>query len=200
LEAFSVILAVALPIFIAELTDKDALLLIALSTRVRQSVVFVAGLVAFTITTSIVVSVGQLLVSIVPVVWVKIVGALIMIGYGFWQVIKARGAKDQTKRNEEKASVGSRKAAFSAFLGMVWMLAILDLAGDATVILTIVLVAQFQNAVLVFVGAMIGLAAATGLETSIGKRLGKILSPSRISLFSAIVFFIIGAILLITAL
>jgi putative Ca2+/H+ antiporter (TMEM165/GDT1 family) len=125
-----------------------------------------------------------------------------MIGYGLWQVPKARGVKGRIKQKDEESelAVASTKGPFSSFLGMVWMLIILDLAGDATVILTIVFVAHFQNAVLVFVGALLALATATGLETSIGNRLGKILSPARISLFSAIVFFIIGAILLITTL
>ena len=198
----SILFTVAPLIFIAELTDKDALLLIAMATKIKPSLVFAAGAVAFTITTAIIVTVGQFLVSFVPVFWFKMVGALIMIGYGFWQFFKASAQEKEEEIEEEQSALmaASKKGAFSGFLGMVSMLALLDLAGDATEVLTLVFVAQFQNALLVFVGAITALVAAAAVETAVGNRLGKVLSPSRIRLFSLLVFLIIGSILLITTL
>ena len=61
-------------IFVAELTDKDALLLLSLATRVKPWVVFAAGSVAFTITSAIIVTVGYFLVSFLPVSLISVVG------------------------------------------------------------------------------------------------------------------------------
>jgi len=58
---FSEFLIIGSAIFAAELTDKDALLLLALATRTKPWHVFAAGSVAFTVTTAIIVLVGVVL-------------------------------------------------------------------------------------------------------------------------------------------
>lgn len=201
MEVTSALVLMASAIFVAELTDKDALLLLALATRIKQSLVFAAGVTAFTITTAIIVTIGQFLVSAFPVFWIKIAGGVIMIGYGLWlffKVSKEKQEKELAKDRNRLLAYSSRRNLLSAFAGMVSMLAILDLAGDATEILTIVFVARFGNALLVFAGALTGLVAATGVETSIGNRLSKVLSLARIRLLSLIVFLIVGSTLIIT--
>ena len=65
------------------------------------------------------------------------------------------------------------------------MLVLLDLAGDATVILTIIFVADLRNTLLVFTGAVTALAAATAMEVVIGNRLTRIFSLRKIRLFLA---------------
>jgi putative Ca2+/H+ antiporter (TMEM165/GDT1 family) len=188
-------------IFVVELTDKDALLLLALATRTKQSLVFAAGVTAFTITTAIIVTIGHFLVSAFPVFWIKIAGGVIMICYGLWEffkVSKEKEEKELAKDRNKLLAYSSRRSLLSAFAGMVSMLAILDLAGDATEILTIVFVARFGNVLLVFVGALTGLVAATAVETAIGNQLAKVFSLARIRLFSLAVFLIVGSTLIIT--
>jgi putative Ca2+/H+ antiporter (TMEM165/GDT1 family) len=188
-------------IFVVELTDKDALLLLALATRTKQSLVFAAGVTAFTITTAIIVTIGHFLVSAFPVFWIKIAGGVIMIVYGLWEffkVSKEKEEKELAKDRNKLLAYSSRRSLLSAFAGMVSMLAILDLAGDATEILTIVFVARFGNALFVFVGALMGLVAATAVETAIGSQLTKVFSLARIRLFSLGVFLIVGSALIIT--
>jgi putative Ca2+/H+ antiporter (TMEM165/GDT1 family) len=192
---------VASGIFVVELTDKDALLLLALATRIKPWIVFAAGVTAFTITTTIIVTIGQLLLTAFPVFWIKIAGGVIMIGYGLWQffkVSKEKEEKELAKDRNKFLAYSSRRNLLSAFAGMVSMLAILDLAGDATEILTIVFVARFGNAILVFVGALTGLVVATAVETTAGNRLSKLFSLARIRLFSLVVFLIVGSALIIT--
>jgi putative Ca2+/H+ antiporter (TMEM165/GDT1 family) len=201
LEVTSTLVLVASAIFVVELTDKDALLLLALATRTKQSLVFAAGVTAFTITTAIIVTIGQFLISAFPVFWIKIAGGVIMIGYGLWEffrVSKEKEEKELAKDRNKLLAYSSRKNLLSAFAGMVSMLAILDLAGDATEILTIVFVARYENALLVFVGALTGLVAATAVETTIGNQLTKVFSLARIRLFSLVVFLIVGSTLIIT--
>jgi putative Ca2+/H+ antiporter (TMEM165/GDT1 family) len=194
---------IASAIFLAELTDKDALLLLALATRTKQLLVFAAGATAFTITTAIIVTMGHFLVTLFPVSWIKIAGGVIMISYGlygFFKVGEDVEKKQLAKDRSRLRAYSSRRNLLSAFAGMVSMLAILDLAGDATEILTIAFVAHYQDAVLVFLGALSGLVAATAVETAVGNRLSSVLSLAKIRLFSLGVFLIVGSTLIITTL
>jgi len=185
-------------IFVAELTDKDALLLLSLAARIRPWVVFAAGSIAFTITSAIIVTVGYFLVSFVPVSLISIAGGSVMVAYGIWSFFKAK--KDELMSAERKLSRDASKSLRAVFLGAVSLLVLLDLAGDATEVLTILFVARFQNTLLVFTGAVIALVCATAVETLIGNRLSKILSSKRIRIFSLFVFLTIGSAAILTAL
>jgi len=187
---------VVITIFIAELTDKDALLLLALATRIRPRIAFAAGATAFTITTTIIVSVGYFLVNVVPVFWIRLAGGVIMIAFAIWQYVSTEEESEE-KRLLERTK---RKTAWSIFLGAVSLLIILDLAGDATEILTIVLVARFSNALLVFLGAVLALVTASGVETILGSRLKRFLSPKRLRILSLLVFLVIGSLVIVTTL
>ena len=193
------LLTVGTTIFVAELTDKDALLLLSLATRFRSILVFGAGLIAFTITSAIIVTFGQLLVDYVPVSWVTLAGGTIMIGYGIWSYFTGRDSDEATEVERRLAS-SAHKGEASVFLSAVGLLVLLDLSGDATEVLTILFVARFQNVVIVFIGAVLALIAATAVETAIGKRLSKILSVARIRVFSLCVFLAIGATAIVSVL
>jgi putative Ca2+/H+ antiporter (TMEM165/GDT1 family) len=187
-------------IFVAELTDKDALLLLSLATRVKPWVVFAAGSVAFTITSAIIVTLGYFLVSFLPVSLISLAGGLVMIAYGTWSFFEANKEERELAKANEKLSLKASKSLRFVFLNAVALLILLDLAGDATEVLTILFVARFQNALLVFVGAVVALIAATGVETLIGNRLSKVLSSKRIRIFSLFVFLTIGSAAILTTL
>jgi Ca2+/H+ antiporter, TMEM165/GDT1 family len=180
---------VALTIFVAELTDKDAFLLIALSTRVKARLVFLAGAVAFVFTTTVIIALGSALIAVVPVYWVRLVGGVVMVAYGLWQ---ARGLVGMGAVAEEESRIEKAKSAWKTFAAMVAGLALLDLAGDATEVLTIVFVARFPNPVFVFSAACVGLLSATAVETTLGSRLSRLLTPYRMRAVSAAVFLILG--------
>lgn len=191
---------IASAIFIAELTDKDALLLLALSTRVKAWTAFAAGSTAFAISTAIIVSIGYLLTSIIPVFWIKIAGGVIMICYATYEYAKMNKTKEKQEIEErgKKIEKTKKEAFFKLFLTIISMLVVLDLAGDATEVLTIVFVARFQNVLLVFVSCVVALSAASAVETIIGNRLGKLFSFEKIRIFSLAVFVIIGTIVIVT--
>ncbi len=193
-------LTVLITIFVAELTDKDALLLLALATRIKPWTAFASGSVAFTITTSIIVSVGYVLTQFVPVELIKVAGGFVMIGFAIYGYLSEKRAEKQAITEEQRLlkQESAKRSAWSIFLGAVGMLMVLDLAGDATEVLTIVYVARFQNVLLVFFGCVIALVAASAVETLIGNRLGKVLSVSKIRYFSLAIFLVIGSIIIIT--
>jgi Ca2+/H+ antiporter, TMEM165/GDT1 family len=183
-------------IFIAELTDKDALLLLALATRIRPRIAFAAGATAFTITTAIIVTVGYFLLKVIPVFWIRLAGGVIMIVFAIWQYVSTEEESEEKKLLERTR----KKNAWSIFLSAVSLLIILDLAGDATEVLTIVLVARFSNALLVFLGAVLALVSASAVETILGSRLKRYLSPKRLRILSLLVFLVIGSLVIATTL
>jgi putative Ca2+/H+ antiporter (TMEM165/GDT1 family) len=119
-------------------------------------------------------------------------GGAIMIGYGIWSFLKTNQEKDEITAAQRKLSAKGSTGLTSMFLSIVAMLVLLDLAGDATELLTILFVARFQDPLMVFTAAVAALIAATAVETTIGSTMSKILSTHRIRIFSLAVFLIIG--------
>ena len=177
-------------IFLAELADKDAFLLITVSTRVRAYVTFLAGATAFVITTTLFVTLGSVLIAFVPVYWVRLAGGVVMLAYGIWE---ARALVGLAEVEKEEAKVEKSGSPWKTFLALVAALALLDIAGDATEVLTIVFVARYADTLLVFLGACAGLICASALESSLGSRLGRVLTPDRLRYVSVAVFLALGA-------
>ncbi len=188
-------LTVVVTIFVAELTDKDALLLLALATRIKPWTAFAAGSTAFTITSAVIVSVGYLLVRIVPVFWIRLVGGFVMLAFAVLQYVSTGDGSEEKKLLKRTKMTG----ALSVFLGAVALLILLDLAGDATEVLTIVFVARFSNALLVFLGAVLALVAASAVETILGSKLKTYLSAKRLRLLSLVVLLVIGSLIILTS-
>ncbi|MDG6909343.1 MAG: TMEM165/GDT1 family protein [Nitrososphaerota archaeon] len=185
---------IAAALFVTELTDKDSFLLIAMASRVRWHLAFFAGAVAFTLTTLLFVTAGSVIAAFVPVYWVRLAGGAVMLGYGLWE---ARGLVSRSAAEAEEPRIKGARSPMAEFLAMVAALAFLDIAGDATEVLTIVFVARYADAALVFTGALTGLLAATALETTLGNRLGRFLTPARLRYLSVAVFLSLGAAILI---
>jgi len=188
---------IAVTIFIVELTDKDAVLLLTLATKIRPWTAFAAGSTAFTITSAIIVSIGYFLIQIVPIFWVRLVGGLVMVSFAIVEYLRGKDDEEDEKKLLNRTL---KKTNWSIFFGAVSLLILLDLAGDATEVLTIVYVARFSNTLLVFLGAVAALVSASALETMLGRKLGKILSAAKIRILSLIVFFFIGSYIVITTL
>jgi len=180
---------IAVTIFVAELTDKDALLLLAVSAKVRARVAFLAGATAFTITTTIIIAAGSLVVAVIPVDWVRLAGGVVMLGYGLWE---ARGLVGEEAVEKEESRISSSASLWRAFFALVASLALLDLAGDATEVLTVVLVAQYSAPLFVFASVCSGLYSAAALETALGNRLGRLLTPRRLRIGSTVIFVLLG--------
>jgi putative Ca2+/H+ antiporter (TMEM165/GDT1 family) len=187
-------------IFVAELTDKDALFLLALATKTKASVVFAAGSVAFTITTAIIVLLGSLLITVVPVIAIKLAGGSIMLAYAVLEYYRFSNEERGVDEREERLLEKSAGGVWSIFIPAVLTLIALDLAGDATELVTIVFLARYQDALVVFAGAVIGLVAAVAVETALGNRLGRVLSRKRIKYLSIAIFTVIGVTVIVTTL
>lgn len=194
--AFSTIVGTLL---LAELTDKDALLLLTLATRMRPLLVFAAGAVAFTTTSAIIVLLGSAIAHYVPIAWVKLAGGAIMLGYALFEFLRGVRVKEDLEKGEESLFRHFGRKEVYAFLGILGSLILLDLAGDATELLTVVFVAQYGDILLVFSGAVVALVAASAIETALGNRLGRLLSARRVRNLSVVVFLVIGSVIVLTS-
>ena len=180
---------IVVTLFVAELTDKDALLLLAISTKVRVRLAFAAAATAFATTTTIIIAAGSLIVAVVPVSWVRVAGGVVMLGYGLWEARGLIGEKEVEKQESRIARSGSQ---WRVFLTLVASLALLDLAGDATEVLTVVLVANYGSPIFVFSSVCVGLFSAAAVEATLGSKLGKLLTPRRLQVGSAVIFILLG--------
>ncbi|QQG49042.1 MAG: TMEM165/GDT1 family protein [archaeon] len=180
----------------AELTDKDALLILTLATKTRAVIVFLAGASAFVFTTFVSVVLGSVVSSLIPILWVKLAGGVVMLAFG---VREAKGIIGQKAIEEEEKRLEKVKDGARAFLQMFAALAILDLAGDATMILTVVLAAQYADKLFIFSSICLGLIAATAFETALGNRLGRMLTPRRLKYAASAVFITIGVVIIATS-
>jgi putative Ca2+/H+ antiporter (TMEM165/GDT1 family) len=186
-------------IFVAELTDKDALLLLSLATKMKPLVVLAAGSIAFTISSAIIVLLGSLLVAYVPILWVKVAGGVIMLAYATVEYLRGLRVEENLVKREERLVKNLGRREVYAFLGILATLILLDLAGDATELITIVFVAQFRDILLVFAGAVVALVAASAIETALGSRLARFLSAKNIRRLSIVVFLLIGSIIILSS-
>jgi putative Ca2+/H+ antiporter (TMEM165/GDT1 family) len=186
---------IAATLFVTELTDKDALLLIAVSTKVKARLAFSAGATAFVTTTTIIVAAGSLIVAVIPVGWIRLAGGVVMIAYGLWE---ARGLMGEEAVERQESRIAKTGSAWRVFFALVGSLALLDLAGDATEVLTVVLVAQYSAPLFVFSAACVGLISAVAVETTLGNRLGKLLTPRRLQIGSAAIFVLLGLVIILT--
>lgn len=193
-------LAIAGTIFLAELTDKDALLLLSLATKMEAPLVFAAGSISFLTSTAIIVLFGSVLTAYVPIFWVKIAGGTIMLGYALIEYVRGLSLEKKAEKGEDRFAKSIRRETIYAFLGIAASLILLDLAGDATELLTIVFVAQYANLLLVFAAAGSGLVAASAVETVLGNRLGKVLSSKNVRLASILIFVVIGSVIIVSTL
>ncbi len=185
-------------IFIAELTDKDALLLLSLATKMRPLLVFFAGAIAFTITSAIIVVFGSVLVVYIPIYWIKLAGGTIMLAYAVLEYLRGLQVDARLEDDERRFIKHIGKNELRVLLGIVSSLVVLDLAGDTTELLTIVFVAQYDDALLVLVGAVTALVAASALETVLGNRLGRLLSSRNVRYLSVLVFLVIGSVVVVS--
>jgi Ca2+/H+ antiporter, TMEM165/GDT1 family len=192
-------LTVVFTVFVAELTDKDALLLLSLGARMKPLLVFAAGAIAFTISSAVIVLIGSELVIYVPIIWIKVAGGVIMLGYAGFEFVRGLQAQDRLDKGEERfmGSLGRRE--LYAFLGIIASLIVLDLAGDATELVIVVFVAQFKDALLVFIGAVVALVAASALETVLGSSLARFLSAKNVRYLSIAVFLVIGSVIILSS-
>jgi putative Ca2+/H+ antiporter (TMEM165/GDT1 family) len=156
-------------IFVVELPDKTFLATLVLSTRYPPVLVWIGVGLAFTVQTLVAVLLGHA-VSFLPEDLVRAAaGLMFLIG----AVLLFREGRSHHQASEDEAEIAAKAKDVHGAKVILTSFLILFAAewGDLSQLLTISLVAKYENPVSVFIGALGALLAVSGLAVLSGRAL-----------------------------
>lgn len=184
------LLAVLGVVFVAELGDKSQLLALALAARHRATLVL-AGIAAAAATMlGVAVVVGAIAGQALPQRPVQIAAGVLFVGFGIWTL---REDDDDEDVDEEAGRGGDRNALLTTYLAFL-----AAEFGDKTMLATITL-ATTRGALPTWIGATLGMTLASSVAILVGNRAGARLPERLVRLISAVVFVVLGTLLLVDA-
>lgn len=168
MDVLTVVLAFA-AIFLVELPDKTFLATLVLSTKFRPLLVWIGVGLAFTVQTAIAVGLGTA-ASLLPTTWVRVAAAVLFLAGALILLREARMADAEEAGTEEEyaARAGEPRQGLRA-VGASFLVLFAAEWGDLSQLLTLSLVAKYDDPLSVFVGALGALLAVSGLAVLIGR-------------------------------
>ena len=156
-------------IFVVELPDKTFIATLVMSTRMRPLFVWVGVALAFLVQTGVAVGLGTA-ASFLPEQLVHVVAALMFV---IGAVILFRAARsadaDESEIEDEYAAKADADAHGLTVVGTSFLVLFAAEWGDLSQLLTISLVAKYDDPVSVFLGAWGALLAVSGLAVISGR-------------------------------
>ena len=173
-------------IFIGELPDKTMFASLVMASRGRPFAVWLGAAGAFVVHTTIVITVGAALFSILPSRALDAVVAVLFAAGAVYAYVE--GTRDETKRIA-RAATTHRRVVVTAFV-------VIFLAewGDLTQILTANLAAHYHAPLSVGLGALLALWSVAGLAVVSGQGLLRIFPMRAVRLFTAVVLLVLAGV------
>lgn len=156
-------------IFLVELPDKTFIATLVLSTRFRPLLVWLGVAMAFAVQTGIAVGLGKA-ASFLPLTWVRVAAMVLFVVGAIVLIRQARSADAEESRTEEEIAqrVGGPRQGIKA-VGASFLVLFAAEWGDLSQLLTLSLVAKYDDPASVFVGALAALLAVSGLAVLVGR-------------------------------
>jgi Ca2+/H+ antiporter, TMEM165/GDT1 family len=178
-------------IFVVELPDKTFLATLVLSTRYRPVLVWIGVGLAFTVQTLVAVLLGHA-VSFLPEDLVRAAAALMFL---IGAVLLFREGRSHHQASEDEAEFAAKAKDVHGAKVILTCFLILFAAewGDLSQLLTISLVAKYEEPVSVFIGALGALLAVSGLAVVSGRALLKRISLHALHYLGAAVCLVLAA-------
>ena len=154
-----------LAIFVVELPDKTFLATLVLATKYRPILVWIGVSLAFLVQTVVAVALGHA-VSFLPENVVHAAACLMFLAGAVILIREGRSHQANEGSEIETKDVHGLQAVIASFLVLFaaeW--------GDLSQLLTISLVAKYEDPVSVFIGALVALLVVSGLAVVAGKQL-----------------------------
>ncbi len=177
-------------IFVAELPDKTALAALVLATRHRPLPVFLGTSLALVLQSLIAVIAGSLLAAL-PTQPVRIGAGLLFLGSAVWMWRRKDDDDEGTKKDAQ-----TFRQQFLTTFGVVFIAE----WGDLTQISTAALAARLKAPYLVFWASALALIAVAAIASFVGHRAAKFLDPKRTQKIAAVLFALVGIVMLVDAL
>ncbi len=162
-------------IFVVELPDKTFLATLVLATRYRPILVWIGVALAFAVQTTVAVALGQL-ATFLPADVVRVASMLLFLAGA---VLLLREARSHAEADPDDpgpiAPASGWRAVAASFLVLFaaeW--------GDLSQLLTLSLVARYDDAPSVFLGALAALLTVSGLAVVVGRSLLRVISLERL--------------------
>lgn len=183
-------------IFVVELPDKTFIAALVLSTRYRPFMVWIGVGLAFLIQTVIAVTAGHL-ATLLPEVLIRSVALAIFLIGAIVLFRSAPGAEAEEIEAEEEyaARATESKTGFKA-IGASFLVLFAAEWGDLSQLLTISLVAKYEQPISVFVGAWGALLAVSGLAVIAGRVLLRYMKLSLLHYIGAAVCLVLAGVTL----
>jgi putative Ca2+/H+ antiporter (TMEM165/GDT1 family) len=187
LQLFATVFGV---IFLAELPDKTALAALVLATRHRPLPVFLGAALALTVQSVIAVAAGSLMARL-PAAYVHIGSGVVFLvcAVAMW-----------LRKHDEPPTDPAREERAAEFWGALWTVFLVVFVaewGDLTQIGTAGLQAKYDAWLTVFVASSLALWAVAALAVFVGNRAKRLLDPKLTQRIAAVVFALIGALLVL---
>jgi putative Ca2+/H+ antiporter (TMEM165/GDT1 family) len=186
LELFATVFGV---IFIAELPDKTAVAAVVLATRHRPWPVFLGSALALSVQSIVAVAAGSFLALIDPR-YVRIGSGIVFLACAVAMWFR-RGDDDDERDDGNRGFWREFTTTFVIIFIAEW--------GDLTQIGTAALQARYDAWPTVLVASIAALWSVTALAVLVGNRLGRLLDPNLTQRIAAIVFVVVGVLLLVGA-
>jgi len=175
--------AAFLLVVLAEMGDKTQLVAMSFASRYNPFKVLLAIFIAIIANFAIVIAIGELLTTVVPLDLISLSASISFIGFGLWTV------RDATKGDVKGENVKISRFGVIATVGLTFFIAEF---GDKTQLTTLSIAAQYNNPISVLSGATLAMLVADGLGIIIGVILCKHIPQRAIKWFSATIFVIFG--------
>ena len=176
-------------IFVAELPDKTALAAVVLATRHRPLPVFLGSSLALSVQSVVAVAAGSLVGQLDPR-YVHAGSGIVFLACAVFMWLR-RGDDDEH---------GDAPDGFWRSLWTTFVVIFIAEWGDLTQIGTAALQARYGDWPTVLLGSVVALWCVTAVAVLVGNRLKRVLSPRVTQRVAAVVFAIVGMLLLLGAL
>lgn len=169
-------------VFVAEMGDKSQILALTFATKYPIRKVLLGVCIGAVLNHGIAVALGSYLSTVISVQWLRLVAALVFLGFGIWTL--AGEEEDEEKTQGISHSFGPVLAIASAYF--------LSELGDKTQITAIGLAASAKTPLFVLMGTVSGMVLTGGVGIVIGSRLGHRVPELGIKLASSGIFTVFG--------
>ncbi|GAB2756558.1 TMEM165/GDT1 family protein [Nocardioides pakistanensis] len=183
-------------IFIVELPDKTFIAALVLSTRYRPLLVWIGVGLAFFLQVLIAVTAGQL-ATLLPETLIRSVAVAIFLAGAVLLFKSAPGADaEEAETEEEYAAKATETRTGLKAVGASFLVLFAAEWGDLSQLLTISLVAKYEDPLSVFAGAWAALLAVSGLAVLVGRVLLRYLKLSMLHYIGAAVCLVLAGLTL----
>lgn len=186
--ALDEILVPMLAIGLAEMGDKTQLSVLLLSSRTRQHVQLLAGIMlAFLLVDGFAILVGSWVTNIIPIHLVKLISGAVFILFGILTL------KGNNNEQEEESNLSPKNALLSGF-----SIIFLSEWGDKTQIASALFATEY-NSWMVFIGVMAALLILSTMAIYLGKFIAGRIDRKTLTKIAGAVFMLIGLSFLLSA-